>query len=139
MKNLNFTVRRVRGAESNGLCPRRLRPMVRQPNRTCANLSAHHPDPGDDVTACSQVATPSSCVQNGHIRSAFDWGTVCRSFFGPRPFDSVLQTQRTSTLCFFTFSSVNLEVIPYFSRFRVGLFPSACTGLYSSSNALRAC
>ena len=45
------------------------------------------------IEVLGKKAAPPICVQK--VRNAFDWGPVCRSFFGPRPFDSALQTLRS--------------------------------------------
>ena len=80
----------------------------------------------------SQRATPSSCVQK--------WPYSERVRLGNR----LSQLLRTKTIRFSVtnttypviFSSVTLEVIPYYSRFRVGLFRQP---LPSTRSALRAC
>ena len=96
MKNLNFTVRRVRVAESNGLCPRRLRPMVRQirpiEHARISGLTASHKSVGailDRPLSHEPASMPESCtcdqadisenlkvgcIQNVHLYQCFSLG-----------------------------------------------------------------
>ena len=62
-EHFKFTVRRVRGVEWSLSEEASAYGSSDTPDGTCVILSANHPDPGDDVTACSQVATTSSCAQ----------------------------------------------------------------------------